>query len=1306
MLNEAPQAANAVVPGQISTRQEFGRELTRLRERAGLTVRAVANNLGIPASTVGDYFGGSHLPPVKPPDLMRRLLHACGVQDQDLVEEWLEALSRVRRAPGQRPSSGPVPYRGLAAFQPEDAAWFHGREKLTSAMVRQLNERQLSGGLLVAVGASGSGKSSLLRAGLIPALRSGAPGVPGSEEWPVVILTPGSRPMDTLAAELAQLRLDRAGNDDSKPPPGGLVIIVDQFEEVFTACAEEAERQSFITALCELASGDRATLAGAPALVVLGLRADFYPHALACAALVPALQDGQILIGPMTEDELRSVIVKPAHRAGLDVEDGLVEVLLRDLLPTEGGPAAAADNGVLPLLSHALLITYQRSRRRRLTVADYRGSGGIRGAVACSAEEAFGELTERQQGVARQIFIRMVHVADDTADTRRRVLSSELPLGQDDAQQVLDVFIRQRLITAEADGIQITHEALLTAWPRLRDWIDADRVGLATHRQLTIAAELWQRSGRDANALYRGGRLDAARDWAADSPHDDDLNALENDFLRASIAHQAAEERAARRSALRLRQLVAGLTVLIVVAAGLAGLVFEQKRAATRQRNVAISQKVAADANQLRSTDVNLAMQLSLAAYQVDPTAQARASLLESWAGPAVTRLIGLPGLMQAVAVARGGQLMAAAGDYTRIRVWSLKDPGRPVTVGRPLAGHHGPVYALAFSPSGRILASGSGDDTVRLWNTASPHRIIPDGPALTGPANTVYSVAFGPDGKLLAAGSADGRVWLWNLADPRHPVSFGPRAEGPRGYVQAVAFSPDGRYLAAGRGDGTVQLWDLSRPGHPAPTGPPLRASARAVLSVAFSPDGQRVAAGGQDDQVRLWNVADPRHPRRDGPPLTGPTSYVNSVAFSPDGRTLAAGSSDSDVRIWDLATGKVIQTLPHPAPVTDVVFVPGSSDTLATAATDGIARLWRLPGPVISDPAGSLSAQDRQIFSMAFGRRHELAVATVGNTARLWQTADPRHPVPLGPVIRDASRSAQASGADALSPDGRTLAIGAHDGTIQLWNVSDPAKPQAMAPLHGPGQDVQSMSFSSDGTLLAAGSNDTRVWLWKMTDPAHPVPLGSLPTGPKNIVYSPVFSPDNRILAASGVDKLVRLWDVSRPARTVPLTRPLAGATGYINSVAFSPDGRILAAGGADDLVRLWDITNPRRPVPLGQPLRGPANYVDSVAFSSDGRTLAATDNDGSIWLWDVSARPQLRAALTGSDASIFTGNYDPDRSILATGGADGMVRLWDTSTSQVAAFVCSVAGDPITRSEWRTYIPGLPYQPPCPEPAPAQP
>jgi WD40 repeat protein/transcriptional regulator with XRE-family HTH domain len=1327
-------------PGRVGTREDFARELTLLRERAGLTVRDVAKAAGVPDSTVGGYFGGRHLPPLKPPDLLRNILQVCGVHDPAVMEEWLGALSRVRRAPGKRPAHAAIPYRGLASFQPDDADWFYGRQKLIDVITGHLRYEYLSGGVLTAVGPSGSGKSSLLRAGVIPALRSGALDLPGSAAWPVALFTPGARPIHELAAQLAQLaaqdaapltatlltspaccgevirhaaRMKEISNGTQGSDAGRdrhrLVMVVDQFEEIFTACSDEPERQAFIAALCAAARPDAdhhgCCIAGSrgtepAALVVLGLRADFYPHALRYPELVPALQNRQVLVGPMTEAELRCAIVEPARKARLDIEDGLVEVLLRDLAPAAGdvGSGAAHGAGSLPLLSHALLTTWERSRRGRLTVADYRDSGGIQGAVASTAEQVFDELTSTQRDLARQIFIRLVHVADDTADTRRRVSRSELLLGDDDTQRILDLFIERRLVTAETDEVEIAHEALLSAWPRLRRWIDADRGGVRIQRQLGSAAEIWRDSGRDPNVLYRGARLTTASDWADDPAHQSGLNLLEREFLNASIEHRIAEEHAARRRTRRLQRLVAALATLSLVVGFLAVFAFRQKAAATNQRNLAISRQVAIDANQLRSTDIALAMQLSLAAYRIAPTPEARSSLLDSYSTPAVTRILGPPGVMQTVAFTPDGSTMAAAGENSAIRLWNLVRPARPMPLGRPLTGDTNTVFTAAFSPNGKTLASGSEDKTVRLWNVTNPKKTVPWGPPLKGPTNTVYSVAFSPDGKTLAAGSADGTVRLWDITDPRQPVSLGVPLTWPHsGYVQSVAFSPNGHLLAAGSADsagkrgGSVRLWDVTDPSHPVRVGPLLTGAADKVFCVAFSPDSATLAAGGADDKVRLWNIADPRRPAGDGPPLTGPASWVNSVAFSPDGRSLAAGSSDSKVWIWDLATRHVTMTLPHPAPVTTVLFLR-NSDTVATSGADGVARMWRVPGPVMSGEAGPF-------YTAVFSRDHVMAVASGNNTARLWNIADPRQPVPLGPVLTNAARSQEGTGAAALSPDGEILVIGADNGSCQVWDVRNPANPVPVAKLRGPDSPIESIAFSPNGRILAATSDDKTARLWDMGNPDHPARLATL-TRPTNYVYSAAFSPNGRIFAAGSADKLIYLWNITDPRRPVPLGRPLAGARSYVYSVAFSPDGHTLAAGSADDDIRLWNVTDPRRPTSLGPPLTGPTNFVYSVAFSPDGRTLAVTAADGSIWLWNTTSlrQPSLLATLTGPAGVVFTGSFGTTGAILATGGSDNLVRLWNTSTDQVAAYVCATEGDRITRSEWRKYIPGLPYDPPC--------
>ncbi|MCA2211417.1 nSTAND1 domain-containing NTPase [Jidongwangia harbinensis] len=1308
----------------IRTRQEFADALTAVRIEAGLTVRDVGRRTGIPSATLGGYFAGRHLPPLKPADQLRGILAACGISDAAVVDQWQRALVRIRPAPGRRPAGTPAPYRGLESYQPEHAQWFYGREALTESLVGHLVERHRWGGPLVVVGPSGSGKSSLLRAGMIPALRAGRLGLPGSADWPVLLLTPGTAPLRELAGQLAAVvdrgapELHDALRDDpasvaamlrapAEPAAGTgrrAVVVVDQFEEIFAAEVDEGERSRFVAALRTLsepaAPADPRSPPNEPgsppaALVVLGLRADFYDHTLRLRdpPLAPALQQAQVVVGPMTATELRQAIVEPARRARLDVEDGLVELLLNDVAPAaNGGAPAAHDAGALPLLSHALRATWERGNRGRLTVVDYRGTGRIQGAVAGTAEAAYGALGPAQQRLARRVLLRMVNISDDAADTRRRVFRSELPAGAD-AQLMLDEFIRQRLITANADRLEVTHEALLLAWPRLREWIDDDRAGLRAHRQLTAAAEAWRDAGRDPHALYRGTRLTAAVEWTAEPGRLDDLNPLEREFLEASADQQSAERRAERRRTRRLYKLVAALTVLFLVAVSSAGYAFRQRAAADTQRDMAVSRQMAITANQLRGTDVSLAMQLSLAAYRVARTPEATAGLLESYRTPSASRLVGPPGVVQSVAVSPDRRLLAAGGADFAVRLWDLTTPGRPAALDRPRAGHTDTVYAVAFSPDGRTLASGSGDRTIRLWDAGRPARAAPPGARPAGTGGTVYALAFSPDGRLLASGGADRAVRLWTLSGSG-PVALGGPITGAGDSVHSVAFSPDGRLLAAGSRDRSVRLWDVTNPAAPVALGRPLTGPRKAVFSVAFRPDGHTLVAGSADGTVRLWDVRSPATPKPVAGPLDGPQSWINSVTYSPDGRSLAAASSDGKLWIWDAAARRVSAQLPHPAPVTGAVFLNDRS--VASSAADGTVRIWTLPGPTMTGHTG-------EVFGAVFGAGDRiLATAGDDDTARLWNVADPRNPTPLGARLTDASRTDRASGAGALSPDARTLAVGAVDGSVQLWDVADPASPVPIpVRLTGHTAGIQGLSFSPGGTVLAVASDDRTVSLWNLTRRHQPVRLGRPLTGFTNYVYSPAFSPDGRLLAAGSADKTIRLWDIRDPARPVPLGKPLSGPTNYAFAVTFSPDGRTLAVGGADNTVRFWDVADPAAPVSLGRPLGGPSNYVYGLAYSADGRTLAAAAGDGTVWLWNVAEkrRPALIAKIAAHSGAAYSAAFGTDRNVLATSGADGTAQLWNTDPDAVAAYVCAVAGDPVSAAEWAKYVPDLPHRPPCP-------
>ena len=665
-------------PDRIATQQDFGRELTALRKRAGLTVRQVARASGLPVSTIGDYFSGRHLPADGRPEQLLGILRACGETDPARLERWTSALPRAKRPPGRRPGAADAPYRGLAKFEREDARWFFGREDVTDLLAAMADEA--ADLPLILVGASGSGKSSLLRAGLMPRLTG-----------PLGLLEPADAPLAAFKGVLADLH---ASGDARRP-----AMIVDQFETVFTQCRDEAERGEFVRELCELARTH---------LVILALRADFYDHALRYPGLAAALQARHVVLGPMTAEQVRRAITEPARLARLDVEEGLVGLLLHDLAPPDAAMTQAAyEPGALPLLSHALLSTWEHSRGGLLTVTDYLASGGIRDALTRTAESAYDGLLPSQQRLARRLFLRLVHVTDDAPPTRATVGLGELQAWEDETTPVIGRFVGERLITVDTDAAQITHDALLTAWPRLWSWIDAGMEDLRTRRRVTEGARAWQDAGRESAAFWRGSQLAIARDFAADEDNRASLGSLASEFIAASVAAEQTSERAERRRTRRLQRLVAALAVLVVAVGALAGYSVRQRQAATTARDEASSREIAVEAGQVRGQDAPLAADLSVAAYDTAHTSQATASLLESSGSPSAARLLDSAGVVQSVSASPDRTLLAVAAADGTLRLWNVASPGHPTPVGAPLApASDSPLYATAFSPDGKILAA------------------------------------------------------------------------------------------------------------------------------------------------------------------------------------------------------------------------------------------------------------------------------------------------------------------------------------------------------------------------------------------------------------------------------------------------------------------------------------------------------------------------------------------------------------------------------------------------------------------------
>ena len=850
------------------------------------------------------------------------------------------------------------PYRGLAPFDAEDARFFFGREELTAELVRRLADLAPGGGPVAVVGPSGAGKSSLLLAGLLPALRRGELGPPGSAGWPHLVITPGAHPMAALAARLGPLAgappggLAAAWTADPGPcaelvrqaaapgtaaagAAGGarrLVLIVDQFEEVFTACQDEAERRSFIGLLCALAAPE-----GGPgaAVVVLGIRADFYGRCLIHAELVPVLRDRQLVVGPMTAVQLRAAIEDPAAEAGLALEAGLADLLIRDLRAGGlSGPVADGDPaGALPLLSHALLATWQQREGRLLTMAGYQLSGGIWQAVAQTAERIYTGLGPDAQRAARLVLLAMVRVVDDAGVTRRRVpLADLIPAGP--AEQVaavtavLEEFARPsaRLITLDQDTAELTHEALIRAWPRLESWIVADRAGLLLHQQLGEAAAGWQRDGEDPAALYRGSRLAAARDWAAE--HGGELSRAERSFLDAALAREATEQHAIRRRDRRRRIVAATLAVCLALALTSGGIAVWQSRAAQLQQRLQFATEILSMAESLRLSDPQEAARFGIASWRFAPTSQARelalASLMTSLASlTAKTVLTGQNGAMQAVAFGPDGRVLATASAAGTVVLWDVGNPASPrelATLANPRAGFTG----VAFSPAGGLMVTSS-EDGIALWDVRDPSRPRRLATLATGAGG---ALAFGRGGEMLAAACPDGNVILWKLTDPGRPqrlttISTMPYPGAAGAYeVSSVAFSPNGRQLATDGSFEDVDIWNVTRPAHPAYSAYSVGHDGL-VTALAFSPDGKDLASGATDKTTMISSVADliasrdaAANPGAQGgitavplggdpqfgliATLAGETGQVDAIAYSPSGTTLATSGDDGLTILW----------------------------------------------------------------------------------------------------------------------------------------------------------------------------------------------------------------------------------------------------------------------------------------------------------------------------------------------------------------------------------------------------------------------
>ncbi len=1258
----------------------FGDLLKYLRRRAGLTQRELSIAVGYSDAQISRLEQNERLPDLA--TLTARFLPALYAEDQpEVAARLLELAAAVRRE--DAPAAGLPPYKGLYFFDEADAELFFGREDLTKALVERLiAELNSDQRFLAVIGASGSGKSSVVRAGLIPALRWRKL----SSEWPIYVMTPTSRPFEALESSLRADDLRGVSNKklvpDNPSHPEFLelslehikdgtgaqhvLFVVDQFEELFTLCRNEGEQAAFVENLITAAFKP-----GGIAIVMIVMRADFYAHCAHFDLLRQALAQHQEYIGPMTSAQLRYAIEEPAKRNHWEIEPGLVELLLHDVGADVG---RAPEPGALPLLSHALLETWRRRRGRTLTLSGYSASGGVRGAIAETAEAVFyDQLDLQQRNIARQIFLRLTELGGDvsTADTRRRASFDELvskPEDRDTVHEVLMTLADARLVTTDQNAAEVAHEALIREWPTLRNWLEEDREGLRLHRHLTVSAQEWELSVRDLSGLYRGVRLAQSLEWV--KTHAEDLNTLEHEFLEASRSF--AEKEALEREAQRQRELDAArqlaeaervraeeqtlaikqirrrgafLMVVSIVAVLLTIAVILFSRQAIQNEQLSVSRELAAAAVSNLQIDPERSVLLALLALDKSNTLEARNALHQSLPELHILHTILAHRSATNVQFSPDGSRIASTG-VGGTKVWD----GSTYQLLLTLPSEEDMTYgsAATFSPDGKLLATAVNTGVV-LWNADTGQKLLSfDGNVKGSPNNEMAHVSFSPDSKRLVVANMDGTPKVWDIATHKELFSLIGHARPCDG----VAYSPDGRLIATSDDAGVVKVWDSA-------SGEELLSLTHSgnIHSVAFSPDSKNLASGSEDGTLKVWNSA-----TGDGILSLRGTSGLYEVAFMPDGKQLVAAGQDGTVRAWDVFSGLQMLTLAgNTSTVTSVAISPNGK-RIASSGYDGTVKIWDAsPGRELLTIKGHTDVVWDVAYSPDADKAWLGSVSSDG-TAILWD-----------PVTGQAETTvSQNDGLTTLAfrPNGKHLATGTTSGKVILWDIHTGQSVKTL-PVHT--DLVFYLAFSPDGGRLVTSSWDGTA---KLVDLASGEEVLSFPDQWSGVA----FNPDGKQVFTGGIDGYVHLWDSSNGQEL----RKYSDGSQDVYGVAISPNGKLLAIGQQDGTITLWDIDSGTKL----RALSGHSGLINKLAFSRDGTRLASASFDRLAKVWDVASGEEL-LSLYGNTSNVFSVSFSPDYQQLATAGADGTVRTYSLQLEELVALAHSRVTRALTSEECRKYL-----------------
>lgn len=1155
------------------------------------------------------------------------------------------------------------PYRGLRAFEEADAAQFFGREKTIERLLAHFAATS-PWRLLALVGPSGSGKSSVVRAGVIPNLRRNA--IPGSRNWYIQEFFPGVRPFEELEASLLRIAINPPDSllqqlqEDERgilravkrvvPEDSILLLLIDQGEELFTLTENEAMCNRFLEGLYTALADPRT-----PLRVIMTIRTDFYGYFLQHPTFGELMRRCTEVIQPMTPDELRQAVTGPAEMIGLYFEPGLLDAIMADV---------QQQPGALPMVEFALTELFERREKRRLTLASYQASGGVSGALARRAEELYAEFDPAQQQATRQLFLRLVTLGEGAEDTRRRVpiteMTASVALGNDDTMRyVIELYGSYRLLTFDNDPItraptvEVAHEALIREWGRMRDWLQASREDLRVQRRVSMAAAEWLKADRDRSFLASGARLEQIQTFAAHT--DLMLTPEERSFIDASItefeaqqsrekarlAHEDALERRSRNALRILAGVFASATVLALI---LSGFAFTQRQSAQENAGtatVALGQ-VQIEAN-ISKTQVSIAATSAAFAQARELEAERNAEeanslTLSTNAQRALS--INAPDLALALAL-EANRIKDPPTQVERILFETAFAPG----VRRVMDGQRGTVRAVAYDPTGKFALSGGDDAALIYWDIEKGVRLRSFGEH----PGAVWTVAISPDGLYGLSGNGrprlvqaepiltDNTIRLWDLKTGRELRRF----SGHTDAITSAVFSPNGEYILSASADKSLMLWQTA-------SGALVRAfdtrHTDAVLSVQFGADGKTAVSGGADRSVILWDVATGKPIKQ----FSGHAAQVNTVALSPSQKLIVSGAGTSFSRgedfaliVWDVTSGDELRRLRgHTAPITGLAFNPDGRTALSTSS-DKVMILW----DVATGKEIRRYLSDSAIQSVAFNpTRHEAITGGMDKRVLVWDTESSAE------IGRFLGHGGPVNGV-ALSPDGQYAASASTDSVVILW---DAKTGRLIRRLFTHNQAVLSVAFSPDSRQLVSASADKTLIIWDVQTGA----LLKRLRGHIDRVNRAIFSPDGKqVLSGAGEGNLI-LWDAGSGLEV----RRLLGHVGAILSVAYHPNGTQAASGSVDKTLIMWDVATGK----ALRILKAHTDRVNSVAYSADGKLMLSGGGDGLLILWDGVGGQEVRRFSVGR--AVLSAQFSPDDRYITAALNDGSLIVVEASTGDV--------------------------------------